>query len=74
MESTSIKIEIATAPVSWGVIMKDTPDVPHYSRVLDEIKEAGYNGTELGPYGYLPFDIPKLRDELSQRQLKLISA
>ena len=74
MERHMTKIDIATAPVSWGVIMKDTPDVPHYSRVLDEIKEAGYNGTELGPYGYLPFDIPKLRDELSQRQLKLISA
>ena len=42
--------------------------------VLDQIKEAGYRGTELGPYGYLPFEVPKLRDELESRGLKLISA
>lgn len=67
-------IQIATAPVSWGVLMKDTPNVLPYNVVLDQIKEAGYSGTELGPYGYLPFDIPKLRDELDSRELKLISA
>lgn len=69
-----MNINIATAPVSWGVLMKDTPNVPPYSVVLDQIKAAGYTGTELGPYGYLPFDIPKLRDELDSRGLKLISA
>lgn len=69
-----MNINIATAPVSWGVLMKDTPNVPPYSVVLDQIKAAGYTGTELGPYGYLPFDIPKLRDELASRELKLISA
>jgi len=69
-----MNINIATAPVSWGVLMKDTPNVPPYNQVLDEIVEAGYTGTELGPYGYLPFDIPKLRDELNSRNLRLISA
>lgn len=69
-----MKIEIATAPVSWGVLMKDIPNVPLYTQVLNEIEAAGYNGTELGPYGYLPTDIPKLSDELSQRKLKLVSA
>ena len=69
-----MNINIATAPVSWGVLMKDTPNVPPYNVVLDQIKAAGYTGTELGPYGYLPFDIPKLRDELDSRALKLISA
>jgi len=54
--------------------MKDTPNVPPYSQVLDEIQEAGYVGTELGPYGYLPFDIPKLRDDLERRGLTLTSA
>ena len=43
-----MKIELATAPVSWGVVMKDTPNVPPYSQVLDEMSEAGYKGTELG--------------------------
>ena len=69
-----MNIQIATAPVSWGVLMKDTPNVPPHETVLDQIKEAGYSGTELGPYGYLPFDIPKLRDALNSRGLKLISA
>jgi len=67
-------INIATAPVSWGVLMKDTPNVPPYTQVLDQIVEAGYTGTELGPYGYLPFEIPKLRSELESRGLALISA
>lgn len=69
-----MNIRIATAPVSWGVLMKDTPGVPPYAQVLDEIRDAGYTGTELGPYGYLPFDVEKLRDELAQRELTLISA
>jgi len=70
----AMKINIATAPVSWGVLMKDTPNVPPFHVVLDQIKEAGYTGTELGPYGYLPFDIPKLSDELERRGLSLVSA
>lgn len=69
-----MNIQIATAPVSWGVLMKDTPNVPPYTVVLDQIKEAGYSGTELGPYGYLPFDILQLREELESRELQLISA
>lgn len=69
-----MKIELATAPVSWGVVMKDTPNVPPYSQVLDEMSEAGYKGTELGPYGYLPLDQNQLRDELDSRGLTLISA
>ena len=69
-----MQIQIATAPVSWGVLMKDTPNVPPYEVVLDQIKTAGYSGTELGPYGYLPFDISQLNDELTSRDLSLISA
>lgn len=69
-----MNIQIATAPVSWGVLMKDTPNVPPYNVVLDQIAAAGYKGTELGPYGYLPFDKEKLRDELAKRDLTLISA
>jgi inosose dehydratase len=70
----SMEIKIATAPVSWGVVMKDTPNVPPYSQVLDEMREAGYTGTELGPYGYLPQDKNQLHDELDSRGLHLLSA
>ncbi len=69
-----MNMQISTGPVSWGVLMKDTPNVPPYSMVLDQMKEAGYNGTELGPYGYLPFEVEKLRGELEGRGLELISA
>ena len=67
-------IKLATAPVSWGVVMKDTPNVPPYTQVLDEMREAGYTGTELGPYGYLPYDTGQLRDDLQSRGLTLLSA
>ncbi len=69
-----MNIQIATAPVSWGVLMKDTPNVPPYGQVLDEIKAAGYTGTELGPYGYLPLDVSTLRAALDSRGLTLLSA
>ena len=45
-----------------------------YSRVLDEIQQAGYKGTELGPYGFLPTDPIVLRGELERRALTLCSA
>jgi inosose dehydratase len=67
-------INIATGPVSWGVLMKDTPNVPPWSQVLDEMQESGYTGTELGPYDYLPFDKARLTDELGKRGLTLSSA
>ena len=67
-------VKLASAPVSWGVVMKDTPNVPPYRQVLDEICEAGYTGTELGPYGYLPLDPARLQDELDSRGLTLLSA
>lgn len=69
-----MQIEIATAPVSWGVMLKDTPNVPPWSRTLDEMQEAGYSGTELGPYDYMPRDTQRLRDELVARNLQLLSA
>jgi inosose dehydratase len=67
-------INVATGPVSWGVLMKDTPNVPPWPQVLDEMQIAGYTGTELGPYGYLPLDKERLRDELGSRGLTLSSA
>jgi inosose dehydratase len=68
-------IRVASAPVSWG-IMENVPLPPEYpySRVLDEIVNAGYAGTELGPYGFLPVDPSLLRQELNRRGLTLCSA
>jgi inosose dehydratase len=68
-------ISLASAPVSWG-IMEDCelPKEYPYGRVLDEIAAAGFTGTELGPYGYLPSAPDDLRRELSKRGLQLCSA
>ncbi|MGA2631841.1 MAG: TIM barrel protein [Terriglobia bacterium] len=68
-------IRAASAPVSWGIMESiDLPSEYPYSRVLDEIAQAGYGGTELGPYGFLPADPLVLRRELVRRGLTLCSA
>jgi inosose dehydratase len=68
-------IKVASAPINWGIMehVDLPPDYP-YNRVLDEIKAAGYSGTELGPYGFLPTDSALLRNELTKRLLTLCSA
>jgi inosose dehydratase len=68
-------IQIASAPVSWGIYeFKDIAPKFHYSQVLDEIAATGYSGLELGPWGYLPTDPVRLRVELDQRGLVLLSS
>lgn len=52
----------------------EPPAAYPYSRVLDEIAQAGYAGTELGPYGFYPTDPACLQSELKQRALTLCSA
>jgi inosose dehydratase len=42
-----------------------------WQRFLDEVKEAGYEWIELGPYGYLPTDLAVLSRELDRRGLKV---
>ena len=64
-------IRIGTAPDSWGVWFPDDPKQVPWERFLDEVAEAGYHWIELGPYGYLPTDPERLRDELAKRDLEL---
>jgi inosose dehydratase len=68
-------IRAASAPISWGIMehVEFPADYP-CGRVLDEIAAAGYAGTELGPYGFLPTDPLILRRELEKRSLTLCSA
>lgn len=69
------KFRIGNAPVSWGVeeIPDWGPQLPP-ERVLSDMQAAGYEGTELGPWGYLPDDHDQLRAMLEKYQLKLASA
>jgi inosose dehydratase len=68
-------IRVANAPVSWGVLeFEGTEGRAGYPLVLDQIRETGYTGTELGDWGFLPTDPTELRSELGQRDLALLGA
>lgn len=70
-----MSIRVATAPVSWGVLeVEGFARQQTYAEVLDEMVQAGYAGTELGPYGFLPTNPEILRPELKKRKLSLIGA
>lgn len=64
-------LRIGSAPDSWGVWFPHDANQPSWRRFLDEVAEAGYRWIELGPYGYLPTDPPRLADELAGRGLQL---
>jgi len=66
-----MKIKIGNAPCSWGVIENVAGERSGYIKVLDEIAATGYEGTELGDWGFMPTDPKALKDELSQRDLLL---
>ena len=65
------RLTLGTAPDSWGVWFPQDDHQVGWKRYLDEIGQAGYSWTELGPSGFLPQDPAQLRDELDSRGLKL---
>ena len=64
-------IRIGTAPDSWGVWFPSDGRQTPWSRYLREAAAAGYEWTELGPYGYLPTDVDSLRRELEANHLRV---
>src|SRR5437016_5931975 len=64
---------VGNAPCSWGVNYP-TGNVFSWEQYLDQVAEAGYRATELGPLGFLPRDPSHLKDELGRRGLALIGA
>lgn len=66
-------ITITTAPCCWGVDDVNNPDLPHWEKVLDEAQAAGFDGLELGPYGYLPLDPRRVGEALNRRGLKIVA-
>ena len=68
-------IKVANAPVSWGAIeFEKERGGLEYALVLNEIQETGYEGTELGDWGFLPTEPELLADELAARELALVGA
>ena len=71
----TLPFHFASAPNSWGVLDYPSPSWEQsYQQMLDEMVSAGYTGTELGPYGFLPTDAKVLEPELSRRKLKLLGS
>ncbi len=49
-------MRVGNAPCSWGTLefKEIAAEQIGYSRMLDELAETGYTGTELGDWGYMP--------------------
>jgi inosose dehydratase len=68
-------VRIANAPCSWGVLeFEKSAAAPSADQVLDEIAATGYEGTELGDWGFLGTDARQLQSDLDRRQLALVGA
>lgn len=68
-------IKIANAPCSWGVLEFDlSGQAAGYDQVLNEIQETGYEGSELGDWGFMPSTPQELKAALDQRKLAMVGA
>ena len=70
------KLLVGNAPCSWGTLeFEETKgaQIP-FGVMLDELVEAGYTGTELGDWGYMPTDPASLKLELARRGLVMLGA
>ncbi len=65
-----MNVSVGTGPDSWGVWFPQDDKQVAWSQYLDEVATAGYEWTELGPYGYLPTDVAQLKNELESRGLR----
>jgi inosose dehydratase len=75
MDQLKQRFLFASAPDSWGVLDYPGPSWEQsYEKMLDEMLEAGYTGTELGPYGFFPTDPTVLESQLAKRQMKLLGS
>ena len=71
-----MSIRVANAPCSWGALEFEGlqgEQIP-YRQMLDELRDTGYVGTELGDWGYMPTEPAALRTELERRTLTMVGA
>lgn len=70
------KLMVGNAPCSWGTLEFGEvkgEQIP-FDHMLDELAGAGYTGTELGDWGYMPTDPIALQAELDKRGLVMLGA
>lgn len=73
--STISKIKVANAPCSWGALEFDLDGkAPTFEQVLNEMAQAGYTGTELGDWGFMPTDPATLKAAIDKRGLSMLAA
>lgn len=65
-------LRLASAPINWGVGPLD-PQNPDPERVLDAIAEAGYEGCELGTYGFFGNTAEQVLPRFKARNLALVT-
>jgi inosose dehydratase len=77
MVRDSLRISVGNAPCSWGRLELEDGEAGEqigYGRMLDELVETGYTGTELGDWAYMPTEPGLLRAELQRRGLTMLGA
>lgn len=69
-------IRIANAPCSWGRFEFKglATDSIASEQMLDELRDTGYTGTELGDWGFMPTEPEALKDEMRWRDLTMVGA
>ncbi len=68
-------LHVGNAPCSWGTLEhQDTSQQVPFDRMLNELVETGYTGTELGDWGYMPTDPSALKAEIEKRKLVMLGA
>ncbi len=68
-------IRVGNAPCSWGVLEFELQgEAAQADQVLWEMDSAGFIGTELGDWGFMPTEPAALRKLLAQHNLDLVGA
>lgn len=69
-------LRVGNAPCSWGTLEFEQAkgEQVTFDRMLDELVETGYTGTELGDWGYMPTDPATLACELTRRLVTMLGA
>lgn len=68
-------LRIGNAPCSWGILeFERATSAVAYEVVLDEMRDTGYAGTELGDWEFMPTDPARLSAAVGSRGLSLIGA
>ncbi len=69
------RIRVGNAPCSWGVLEFELGAEPAAAdQVLWEMDSAGFEGTELGDWGFMPTEPRALATLLSKHHLELVGA